>query len=342
LAFDLSQKGVSGQCSVGERSGRRFWWFKAAQIQKGRCIIFWQEQDMDIRLFFWTHPWWHAALIIVPPIALSTVLGLRELSHSKEANRLRSEANRYLAEANRLGEEAARANEQANQAREEANRLREHAKNAVVRIADNTTPAQTQADRNAVKLRKYLRQRASVSEGNGHWGAMGAEIVEVSEDNVLTLFTPAGYTSTSAFAVYVQCDELQIIEQPVGGCPVQIKVLKRYGETLHLGEIRKWEDKATPSSKPLPRGNTVYHANFTLPGSSQRRSIHIYAPTDGNPQYTLVSFADAQESGVWYGSTSVEISKKFAILQIDWRAEGYQYGGGGSGGSSERLFLFTN
>jgi hypothetical protein len=42
-----------------------------------------------------------------------------------------------------------------------------------------------------------------------------------------------------------------------------------------------------------------------------------------------------------YGS-NVEISKKFAILQIDWRAEGYQHGGGGTGGSSERLFLITH
>src|ERR1700686_3869942 len=117
---------------------------------------------MGIRLFLWTHPWWHAALIVVPPIALSTILGLRELSHSKEANRLRGEANRLRGEANRWSEEAARFSEQANQFheeanrlreeanqfREEANRLREQAKNAVVRIADNTTKTPTLADRN--------------------------------------------------------------------------------------------------------------------------------------------------------------------------------------------------
>jgi hypothetical protein len=267
----------------------------------------------------------------------------RELRHSKEANHLRSEANRFREDANHWSEEAARQGEQANLAHAEANRLREQANKSVDRIAENTTPTQTLANRNADKLRKYLRKTAKVSEvgGVGGWGTT-PEIVNVSEDNIVTLFNPAGYSSTTATAVYVQCDELHIVEEPIGACAVQIKVLKRYADTLQLGEIRKWEDRATPSSKPLPRGANVHHANFTLPGSSQRRSIHIYAPTDGNPQYTLATIVDGQETGVLYGSSGVEISKKFAILQIDWRAEGFQYGGGGSGGSAERLFLFTN
>jgi hypothetical protein len=313
---------------------------------------------MDIRLFLWTHPWWHAAAVLVPPVVLGAILSLRELHHSKEANRLRREANdfqneanglreqannfyedanRFRAEANRLGEEAARANEQANQSREEANRLREQAKNAVVRIADNTTKTPTLADRNAAKLRKYIGKTAKVSEGSGGWGTP-PEIVEVNEDNIVTLFTPAGYSSTSAFAICVHCEQLQIVEEPT----LQIRVLQRYGDPIQLGEIKRWQDKGAPSSgKPLPRGRSVFNANYSLPGSSQRRGINIYAPADGNPQYTLVTLIDGQETDVLYGS-NVEISKKFAILQIDWRAEGYQYGGGGTGGSPERLFLFTN
>jgi len=35
---------------------------------------------------------------------------------------------------------------------------------------------------------------------------------------------------------------LQIIEEPVGGCAIQIKILKRYGNVRELGQIRKWED----------------------------------------------------------------------------------------------------
>ena len=47
-----------------------------------------------MRQWLWVSPWWHAAFVIVPPVAISTILALRELHHSKEANRLRGEANR--------------------------------------------------------------------------------------------------------------------------------------------------------------------------------------------------------------------------------------------------------
>jgi len=292
---------------------------------------------MDIRLFLWTHPWWHAAAVLVPPVFIAAFFSWRELRHSREANRLRGEANRYRGEANRLGEEAARANEQANQAREEANRLRAEANKSVARIANNTTPAPTLADRNAAKLRKYIGKTARVSEGAHGWGT-SPEIVEVNEDNIVTFFTPAGYSSTTAFAICVHCEQLQIVEEPT----LQIRVLQRYADPIQLGEIKRWQDKGMPSSsKPLPRGNNVFNANYTLPGSSQRRAINIYAPVDGNPQYSLVTLVDGQETSFLYGS-NVEISKKFAILQIDWRAEGYQHPGGGTGGSSERLYLFVH
>ena len=212
---------------------------------------------MDIRLFLWTHPWWHAAAVLFLPVLVGAFFSWRELRHSAGANRLRKEANDSRAEANRLSDEA-------NGLRTEANRLREEQKGAVVRIAElqdernqlegernrlmekiaeNTRRPLSQAEKNALKLRKYLRKLATVSEGNGNWGAMGAEIVDVSEDNILTLFVPAGYSSTSAYVVYVHCDELQIVEEPVGSCALQIKILKRYGDTLQLGEIRKWEDR---------------------------------------------------------------------------------------------------
>jgi hypothetical protein len=295
---------------------------------------------MDIRLFLWTHPWWHAAVDLIPPVLLGAILSLRELHHSKEANSLRGEANRLREGANRWSEEAARLSEQANQFHDEANRLREQAKNAVVRIADNTTPAQTQAQRNAEKLRRYIGKTARVSEGAGGWGTP-PEIVEVSEDNIVKLFTPAGYSSTTAFAICVHCEHLQIVEEPAGSCSVQIRVLQRYGDTIQLGEIKRWQERGALSAKPLPRGGNAFHANFTVPGSSQRRGIYIYAPTDGNPQYTLVSLVDGQETGVLHGS-NVEISKKFAVLQIEWRAEGCQYSGGGTGASSEPLFMFVH
>jgi hypothetical protein len=141
--------------------------------------------------------------------------------------------------------------------------------------------------------------------------------------------------------VYVRCDELQIVEEPIGSCPLQIKILKRYGETIQLGEIRKWEDRRTPSVTPRPRGGSVFQATYRLSGSSSKRGIYIYAPTEGNPLYTLATLADNKETGALYGDR-VEISKKFALLQVEWLAEGCQYDGGGGGGSTEKLFLFTH
>ena len=165
--------------------------------------------------------------------------------------------------------------------------------------------------------------------------------MEVSEDDILTLFTPAGYSSSSAFAVHVQCDQLQIVEVPVGGCALQIKVLERYGATIQLGDIRRWEDRKIPATAHRPRGKNVFHSTYHLEGSSNRRGIYIYAPTEGNPQYTLVTVADNKETCALYGD-HIDISKRFAIVQIEWLAEGFQRDAGGSGGSPDRLFVFTS
>jgi uncharacterized protein YlxW (UPF0749 family) len=100
----------------------------------------------DVRGFLWTHPWWHAVVVLVPPVLVAAFFSWRELRHSKEANRLRTEANDSRTEANNL--------------RAEANHLRDELKNAVARIADNTKKVPTQAEKSAAKLRKYLRQRA--------------------------------------------------------------------------------------------------------------------------------------------------------------------------------------
>jgi len=202
-----------------------------------------------IRLFLWTHPWWHAAAVLIPPVLVAAFFSWRELSHSAKANRLRQESKAAVARIAEL--------------QNERNELERQRNSLMEKIAENTKRPLNQAERNALKLRKYIRKTAQVSEGNGHWDAMGAEIVDVSEDNVLTLFVPAEYSSSVAFAVYVHCDELQIVEEPVGSCALQIKILKRYGNTLQLGEIRKWDDRRTPPTKPLPRGGRckVPHAS---------------------------------------------------------------------------------
>jgi hypothetical protein len=146
----------------------------------------------SIRQWLWVSPWWHAALVIVPPVALSTLLALRELHHSKEANHLRKEANRIQDELNIL---QARRNE------------------SLVKIADNTAKTATTAERNAARLRKYLGQIAYVTEGGSNWGAMGWLIAEVNEDNILQLFTPVGCQSSGATGICVECDKPSAVTQ---------------------------------------------------------------------------------------------------------------------------------
>ena len=284
-----------------------------------------------IRLFLWLHPWWHAAIVLALPVVVASIFRMRELRHSAEANRLRGKNTEAVTKIGELQDER-------NELVRERNDLEREKNSLMEKIAEGMKRPLSLAERNALRLRKYLRKTATVSEGSGDWGGMDAEIVDVSEDNVATLFVPAGFSSSSAFAVYVQCDELQIIEVAVGGCAVQIKILKRYGDTLQLGELRKWDDRVTPSTKPLPKGFNVFDANYNQPGTSKARRVLIYAPREGNPKYTLVAIADGKETAVIYGD-NVEISKRFALLQVEIHVEGLRYNGGS--GNPQGLFLFV-
>ena len=145
---------------------------------------------------------------------------LRENHHAGIANRLREDANQLQAD---------------------ANQLRDELNESMGRIAHNTAKVLTEAERNADRLRKRLGQYSHISEGNGTWGANGAQIVEVSDDSVVTLFVPAGYSSSSAWAQMVRCEKLHLVEPPSG--LVQIKILERYGDVIQLGDIRRWEDR---------------------------------------------------------------------------------------------------
>jgi len=46
----------------------------------------------------------------------------------------------------------------------------------------------------------------------------------------------------------VHCEDLDIIEAPAGsGAATTIKVLKRYGATQNLGQIKAWEERLNPN-----------------------------------------------------------------------------------------------
>lgn len=86
-------------------------------------------------------------------------------------------------------------------------------------------------------------------------------VVEVSNDNIVTLFTPRSYSSSRAWCVKVHCDELEITDIPQGSCPLRLKVLKRYGPDVQLGEITKWEDRFQPAaSLTFAKGDTALRA----------------------------------------------------------------------------------
>jgi hypothetical protein len=275
----------------------------------------------DIKDFLWTHPWWHSFLVALPGL-VAPIIALVDLRDSAKGNELRAEANVLQGKIADLTEE-----------------LDTERNKHLQQIAQNIKQPLSQAEKNAAKLRKYLTKKTTISEGNGTWGAGGAEIVDVSEENIVTLFVPAGYSSSSAYAVYVRCDELEMIEAPVGGCDLQIRILKRYGDTRQMGQIANWDQREAAPTKPLPRGTNAYYADYVKDGSPTRRGIYIYAPTDGNPQYTLITLENGKETGVPLYDNNVEISKKFAVIQIGYRAEGFRHGGGGSGTSPDPLYI---
>jgi hypothetical protein len=260
-----------------------------------------------IKDFLWTHPWWHSFLAAVPAIALP-ILSYLEWRHSGEANVLRSRIANLTAERN------------------------QH----LQQIAKNTEKPITQAERNAATLRKHLGACVTVSEGQGDWGNTNTpEIADVSDDNVVTLFTPRNSISATAWCIKVQCADLEITDIPQGACPLRLKVLKRYGPDVQLGGITKWEDRLQPTANPsFVKGGMAHGARYSKLGSSETRSLHVYASLGGANSFLLEASTGERITG-----DNEEISKRFMVLQIQYLAEGFVRSNLGTGGSSHRLFI---
>ena len=293
----------------------------------------------EIKDFLWTHPWWHSFLVLVPTIAVPILAGL-ELFHSKEANKLRAENIRVGEEANRLRGEQSEQVATIAKLQEELNKLQAERNASLGKIAVNTMRAPTEAETNAAILRKYIGRCAQVTEGSNSWGAMGAVIAEVNDNNILTLFAPAGMSSSTAFGQRVRCDKLHVVEEMVGSCPVQINIVERYGNFTQYGEAKTWDERNTVGgATQVPRGRNLYRVSYRKDDSSIMRGLYVHASTDGSPNYSLFAFEDLQkpESGSWYLSKA-EVEKKFAILQIEWMNAGWRVDGGGGDNS---LFLLT-
>jgi hypothetical protein len=255
-----------------------------------------------IKDFFSPHSWWVDALAVLAAIVVP-VLAYFELRHSGEANQLRREANDFRAVANRLQCRVAE--------------LEEEKTSHLGQIAANTQRPASQADRRAAILRQHLRTTVAVSESKGIGAWASPEIVEVRDDNVVALFSPHSSSSGAARCVYVHCDDLEIVEPPSGS--LQLKVLKRYGDTVPLGEITKWEDRFLEKAVPkFEKGDVVAHAIFGKDGSSEKRSLSICASREGADSFQLeVSPGDPLVGN------SIEISKQFMAKQIEFLAAGF-------------------
>jgi hypothetical protein len=252
----------------------------------------------DIKDFLWTHPWWHSFLVALPDVAVP-ILAYVEVRHSAEANTLRSQGNEHLEQ-----------------------------------IARNVKQPITWTERNARTLRQHLRACVMVSEGNGSWVGT-PEIVDVSEDNILTLFTPSSYSSSHAWSQQIECGDLEITKTPSGSCRLRLKVTKRYGNPVQLGEITRWEDRATPAATPtFAKGGMAYHAEYSKPGSSETRTLRLYASNDGANSFLLET-----TKGDTFVADNREISKRFMVLHVDYLAEGFERRGSGTGANPHRLFV---
>lgn len=290
------------------------------------CLVL----QSSIKDFLWGHPWWHSFLVAIPVIAVP-ILAYFELRHSSEANILRSEANHSRRDANRLQERANALQEQLGIVSAERDAERNRALQA---IAANTVKPLTQADRNAAILRKHLRSRAFVTEGQGYWGNR-PEIVDVSDSNIVTLFSPKDFSSPQAWFVQVHCSDLEISEFPEGGCPLRIRVLKRYGDAVQLGEITRWEDRLQPAATPIfPKGDVVHYVRYGKPGSGETRGLFIYASNDGANAFLLET-----STGERVIADNKEISKRFMAMHIDYVAAGFTRSGSGTSSSQHPLFV---
>jgi hypothetical protein len=297
-----------------------------------------------IKDFLFLHPWLLSTLCALPAL----VLAFAEATHSRKANRLQEEANdlqrrlitvqenadKFYEQANNYREDANKHREEANRYREEANKERARANKALGRIADHTKREPTKAERTAERLRKHLRAKVQVvNADDSSWGTP-AEIVEIKDD-VVTLFSPAGFSSSAANAVQVHCDNLEITERSGGS--LMLKILKRHGTTEHLGEIKSWEQRGKPPTAPLiKKGPNVFHADYSKPASSERKRLFVFEAADGSNSYML----EGSDGQTFYGNNA-EISRQFMLTQLEIETQGFRYSGGGTGGAHHELFIRT-
>jgi uncharacterized membrane-anchored protein YhcB (DUF1043 family) len=291
----------------------------------------------------WAHSWLKSILVMLPE--LGTVIAVFELHHSAKANELRSERNE-LAKANNELEDlrntlagenntlAAANNKLAEEYNDLQRQLQTERNEHLAEIARHMQRPPTMAEKNATKLRDYLGSPVVVlNNDNSYWGD-GSHIAEVSDNNIVAIFHPA-QPGSQAFVNYADCENVEVIEIPQGACPIQIKVNKRYGNSIQLGEIKRWEDRKMSSATPtFERGGTAYNAQFRKPGSPETRMLSVYASKDGTNSFLLEA-----STGAHFVGNNKAVSIRFLSQQVEYLSDGFQRSSAGTGESRYPLFI---
>lgn len=100
----------------------------------------------------------------------------------------------------------------------------------------------------------------------------------------------------------------------------------------HLQQIA--ENAKKPADIPVfAKGGMAYHTTYSK-GSSERRTIYVYAAKDGSNSFLLEASTGQKVIG-----NNEEISKRFSVLQIEYEAAGFERTNSGTGGTLHRLFI---
>ena len=273
----------------------------------------------DIKDFLFAHVWLRAFFVALPPLIVTTVGIFVQQRDSARVGELQAAANDLTRQNGELQAELQTArNKHLNQ------------------IAENTRRERTKAEKNIEILRKYVGSRASVTD-NVNYGPTTPLIAEINDHDIVALFTPAGGGS-QGYCVNVHAGDLDVTEMPEGGCAVRLSVTRRHGAVVNLGQTRRWEDRSLPPATPrFDRGDMAANAAFGKPGSAETpRWILIFGSRDGANSFLLQTSTGENSTG-----NNEEVSKRFMVLDIEFRAAGFNRNSFASTGNSHhRLFVW--
>ena len=273
----------------------------------------------DIKDFLFAHVWLRAFFVALPLLIVTAVGIFVQQRDSARAGELQAEANDLTRQIGELQAELqAERNKYLNQ------------------IAENTKRERTKAEKNIEILRKYVGSRASVTD-NVNNAPTTPLIAEISDHEIVALFTPAGGGS-QAYCVNVHAGDLDVTDMPAGACAVRLSVVRRYGAVVSLGQITRWEDRSLPAAtSKFDKGDMAYNASFGKPGVSETpRWILVFASRDGANSFLLQTSAGENSTG-----NNEEVSKRCMVLDIEFRAAGFERrASGNTGNSHHRLFVW--